>query len=159
MSLSQKIAAALDAAAGAALPCGVAIEDTGNRLVMHLTASGPVGLAFESFDFTAAPTREWTPTLAKAWGDRIAARVTYLMEPLVVLEQDALAGDVALRSHAPTARGERRAYYEIRINGAGSLHFERVAFDDSIRRRHPVDCMMTREVLERLIDDVIASLP
>jgi hypothetical protein len=81
------------------------------------------------------------------------------MEPLVVLEQDALAGNVAIRSHAPTARGETRAYYEIRIGGAGCLHFARVAFDDSIRRRHGVDCMMTREVLERLIDDIIVSIP
>jgi hypothetical protein len=159
MNLNQKIAAALDGTGNAPLPCDVAIEDSGNRLVLHLTASGPVGLAFESFDFTAAPARDWTPALAKAWGDRLAARVTYLMEPLVVLEQDALAGDVALRSHAPTARGESRAYYEIRIGGAGCLQFARVAFDESTRRRRRVDCMMTREVLERLIDDIIASIP
>ena len=159
MILNQKIAAALDGTGSAALPCDVAIEESGHRLVLHLTASGPVGLAFESFDFTAAPNRDWTPSQSKAWGDRVAARVTYLMEPLVVLEQDGLAGDVAIRSHAPTARGERRAYYEIQISGGGRLHFARAAFDESIRRRHKVDCMMTREVLERLIDDTIASLP
>jgi hypothetical protein len=159
MNLNQKIAVALDGTGNAALPCDVAIEESGHRLDLHLTASGPVGLAFESFDFTAAPGRDWTPALAKAWGDRVVARVTYLMEPLVVLEQDALAGDVAIRSHAPTARGEGRAYYEIQIDGAGDLHFARVAFDESIRRRRRVDCMMTREVLERLIDDIIASIP
>jgi hypothetical protein len=160
MNLNQKIAVALDDTGNAALPCDVAIEESGHRLVLHLTASGPVGLAFESFDFTApAPGRDWTPALAKAWGDRVVARVTYLMEPLVVLEQDALAGAVAIRSHAPTARGESRAYYEIQIGSAGGLHFARVAFDESVRRRRRVDCMMTREVLERLIDDIIVSIP
>jgi hypothetical protein len=160
MNLNQKIAAALDGTGSAALPCDVAIEESsGHRLVLHLTASGPVGLAFESFDFTAAPRPDWTPAQSKTWGDRIAARVTYLMEPLVVLEQDALAGDVALRSHAPTARGETRAYYEIRISGTGVVHFARVAFEEPIRRRRSVECMMTREVLERLIDDIIASIP
>jgi hypothetical protein len=159
MSLSQRIAAALDGTGDAVLPCAVAIEESGHRLVLNLTASGPVGLAFESLEFTATPGRAWTPALAKVWGDRIAARVTYLMEPLVLLEQDALAGDVAIRSHAPTARGDNRAYYEIRIKDAGSLHLARVAFDETTRRRCGVDCMMTREVLERLIDDLIACIP
>jgi hypothetical protein len=158
MNLSQKIAVALDGP-GVTLPCDVAIEDNGHRLVLHLTASGTVGLAFGALDFTAPRQGGWTIEALKAWGDRIAARVTYLMEPLVVLEQDALAGDVAIRSHAPTARGDHRAYYEISVGSAGALHLERLAFDESSRRRRPIDCMMTREVLERLIDDVVASIP
>ncbi len=159
MNLSQKIAAALDGPDAAVLPCDVAIEDTAHRLVVHLTASGPVGLAFGSFDFTTTARPGWTPESLKAWGDRIAARVTYLMEPLVVLEQDVLAGAVEIRSHAPTSRGESRAYYEIRIKNGGELHLGRVAFDEATRRRRALDCMMTREVLERLIDDIIACIP
>jgi hypothetical protein len=118
-----------------------------------------VGLAFESLDLTAQRPGGWTIKSLKAWGDRIAVRVTYLMEPLVVLEQDALAGDVAIRSHAPTARGDHRAFYEISIGSAGTLRLVRLTFDESSRRRRPIDCMMTREVLERLIDDIIASIP
>jgi len=158
MILSPKIAAALDGPDAGTLPCNVSIEDGAHRLVLHLTASGPVGLAFTALDFTTTARPGWTPEALKAWGDRIAARVTYLMEPLVVLEQDALAGDVEIRSHAPSSRGDRRAYYEIRIGGAGGLRFARVAFDESTRRRGAVDCMMTREVLERLIDDIIACI-
>jgi hypothetical protein len=158
MNLSQKIAAALDGP-GAAPPCDVAIDDNGAGLVLHLTASGPVGLAFESLDLTAQRPGGWTIESLKAWGDRIAVRVTYLMEPLVVLEQDALAGDVAIRSHAPTARGDHRAFYEIGIGSAGTLRLVRLTYDESSRRRRPIDCMMTREVLERLIDDIIASIP
>ena len=159
MNLSPKIAAALDGPDAAVLPCDVAIADPPHRLVIHLTASGPVGLAFGSFDFTTMARSEWTPAALKSWGDRIAARVTYLMEPLVVLEQDAIDGDVAIRSHAPTERGDQRAYYEIQIGKQGNLHFARVASDEPTRRRRPIDCMMTREVLERLIDDIIACIP
>src|SRR4051812_39118424 len=115
MTLSPKIAAALDGPDAGALPCDVTIEEGAHRLVLHLTASGPVGLAFAALDFRTEARPEWTPESLKAWGDRIAARVTYLMEPLVVLEQDTQAGEVEIRSHAPTARGECRAYYEIRI--------------------------------------------
>ena len=159
MNLSQKIAAALDGPDGAVLPCDVAIADAAHRLVIHLTASGPVGLAFGALDFTTGAEDDWSPEALKAWGDRLAARVTYLMEPLVVLEQDALAGEVAIRSHVPTSRGESRAFYEIRLSGGGNLHLARVAFDESTRRRRGLDCMMTREVLERLVDDIILCLP
>jgi hypothetical protein len=159
MILSQKIAVALDGPGAGTLPCDVAIEDGAHRLVLHLTASGPVGLAFTALDFTTTARAAWTPEALKVWGDRIAARVTYLMEPLVVLEHDALAGEVEIRSHAPTSRGDRRAFYEIRIAPSGSLRLARVAFDESTRRRGAIDCMMTREVLERLVDDIIACIP
>jgi hypothetical protein len=159
MILSPRIAAALDGPDAGALPCEITIEEGAHRLVLHLTASGPVGLAFSALDLRTTARPEWTTGSLKAWGDRIAARVTYLMEPLVVLEQDAQAGVVEIRSHAPTSRGDSRAFYEIRIGREGTLHLGRVAFDESNRRRRPIDCMMTREVLERLIDDIIACIP
>jgi len=159
MSLSQKIADVLDGPDAGATPRDVTIEDGPHRLALQLTASGPVGLAFGVLDFTTTARPEWTPSALKAWGDRVAARVTYLMEPLVVLEQDAIAGDVEIRSHLPSTRGDRRAFYEVRIGGAGALRLTRVAFDETTRRRHAIDCMMTREVLERLVDDIIACIP
>jgi len=159
MILSPKIAAALDGPEAGALPCDVTIEEGAHRLVLHLTASGPVGLAFASLDFQTRARPEWTPESLKTWSDRVAARVTYLMEPLVVLEQDAQAGEVEIRSQAPTARGDHRAYYEIRIGRTGTLRLTRVGFDESTRRRRPIDCMMTREVLERMVDDFTACIP
>jgi hypothetical protein len=159
MNLSPKIAAVLDGPGVGTLPAEISIEDGAHRLVLHLTASGPVGLAFGAFDFSTSARPEWTAQALKTWGDRIAARVTYLMEPLVVLEHDPVAGEVEIRSHAPTTRGDRRAFYEIRIGRAGTLRFARVAFDEMTRRRGPIDCMMTREVLERLCDDIVACIP
>src|SRR5206468_2353046 len=100
----------------------------------------------------------WSSSDLKAWGERIAARVTYLMEPLVVIEHDAVAGELEIRSHAPTARGEQRAYYEARLGQNGTLRLSRIAFDDASRRRRPASCQMTREVLERLADDLVASV-
>jgi hypothetical protein len=159
MNLSPKIAVALDGPEVGALPTDISIEDGAHRLVLHLTASGPVGLAFSAFDFSTSARDEWPAQALKTWSDRIAARVTYLMEPLVVLEHDPIVGEVEIRSHAPTSRGDRRAYYEIRVGRAGTLRFARVAFDETTRRRGPIDCKMTREVLERLCDDIVACIP
>ncbi|MDR3638485.1 MAG: hypothetical protein P4L84_32070 [Isosphaeraceae bacterium] len=159
MSLSQKIGAALDSRPDSgALPCDTSVADGAHRLTLHLTAAGPVGLAFSALDFTTQARAEWTPEALKAWGDRLAARVTYLMEPLVVLEHDVQGGEVELRSELPTPRAQQRSYYEVRLNRAGTLRLARVAFDDATRQRRAADCQMTREVLERLTDDIVASV-
>src|SRR4051794_29305289 len=128
MSLSQKIAAALEERPDAgAPPCDLAVEDGPHRLTLHLTASGPVGLAFDALEFATAAWPEWSPEALRAWGDALARRVSYLMEPLVVQEHDTIGGTVALRSHAPTVRVERRAFYEVRLGRHGTLHLARVS--------------------------------
>jgi len=159
MSLSQKIAAALDARPeNGALPCRVTVEDEPNRLTLDLTASGPVGMAFDSLDFATQARTEWSSDALRAWADRIAARVTYLMEPLVVFEHDRHGGEVELRSRTPTPRGAQRAYFEVRLNQHGRMSLSRVAFNTETRRRQPAVCQMTREVLERLADDLVQSV-
>ena len=80
------------------------------------------------------------------------------MEPLVVLEHDPVGGEVELRSQAPTSRGDRRTYFEVRLNQQGTLKLSRIAVVESSRQRHPTSCQMTREVLERLIDDLVESV-
>jgi len=159
MNLSQKIDVALDScSATGAMPCALAVEDGPHQLTLHLTAAGTVGLAFDALEFATTARPEWSPEALQAWGDGLARRVSYLMEPLVVLENDTLGGTVELRSHAPTARADRRAYYEIRLSRPGRLRLARLSFDEATRRRTPSSCQMTREVLERLIDDIIASI-
>lgn len=158
MSLSQKIAAALDARPSqGALPCEVAVEDEANRLSIHLTANGPVGLAFTALTFSTQARPEWSAEELRRWGDRLASRLTYLMEPLVVLEQDPVAGEVELRSQSPTARSGNRSFYEVRLNRQGTLVLSRVAFDEATRKRQPIACQLTREVLDRLTEDIVAS--
>jgi len=159
MSLSRKIVAALDAqSASDALPATLAVEDDATRLTLFLTANGPVGLAFSALDFAAATRPEWSPEALRTWADRLAARLTYLMEPLVVLEHDRAGGEVELRSQSPTPRADQRAYYEVRLNREGALRLTRIAVDDATRNRRPIDCQMTREAFERLTDDLVASV-
>jgi hypothetical protein len=158
MTLSQKIAAALDAQPEhGALPTVLSVEDGAHRLTVHLTAAGPVGLAFSALEFQTNARPAWSLEDLKAWGDRIAARVTYLMEPLIVLEQDPVGGEVEMRSQSPTQRADQRAFYEVRLNRQGSLNLARMVYDETTRRRRPADCQLTREVLERLTDDFVAS--
>lgn len=159
MSLSRKLIAALDATPDLDPlpgPVALAVEDGGHRLRLDLIASGPVGLAFDALSYSAAPAPDLSTEALRAWADRLAGRVTYLMEPLVVVELDPVAGEAELRSHAPTPRGEVKSFYEVHLNRSGHLDLSRVIFDDLSRRRRPAPCQLTREVLERLLDDLVA---
>ncbi len=159
--LSREIAAAVDAApASGPFPYGVTVEsetrDGRARVNLTLQANGPVGLAFDTLQFERLDADLDVPAL-QAWGDRLARRVTYLMEPLVVLEVDPVGGEVELRSQAPTSRASKRTYYEIRLSRPGRLNLRRVAFDESTRTRSSIPCQLTREVLERLVEDMAAT--
>jgi hypothetical protein len=159
MSLSKKIAAALDENTKAyVLPCTVTVEENPHRLTLHLTALDTVGLGFTALEFATSSRPEWSSEALKSWGDRIASRVTYLMEPLKVLEIDAGGGEVQIRSHSPTPRAEQRGYYEMRLFRNGSLRMERFIFNDAARQRRQTPCQLTIEVLERLADDIAASV-
>ena len=159
MSLSREIAAAVDrtVAEGVTLDV-VAVEDGPHRLAVALTTASPVGVAFDHLEYCASGRPERSAEDLRAWGDRLAARLTYLMEPLVVLEVDPVGGEATLRSQSPTLRHGHRSYYEIRLDRRGTLRLGRVAFDEATRRRRPASCQFTREVLERLADDLVACV-
>lgn len=152
--LSRKIAAEVDANPG---PGAVTALDGPHRLTLHLTAASPVGVAFDALEFADSDRADRPAADLRAWGDRLASRLTYLMEPLVVIEVDAEGGEAALRSREPSTRDEVRTYYEVRLRREGTLNLRRVAFDPSDRRRRPVACQLTREALERLTDDLVAT--
>jgi hypothetical protein len=160
MSLSKKIAAALDENTKVHdPPCTVTVEQGRHRLTVHLSALDSVGLAFSALEFATASRPEWTSEALQQWGQRLAGRVTYLMEPLKVVEIDADGGEVQIRSQTPTTRAERRGYYEVCLFKQGTLRMERYAFEETTRQRRSTTCQLTREVLERLADDLVASVP
>jgi hypothetical protein len=159
MSLSKKIAAALDENTKAyVLPCSVTVEDSPNRLTLHITALDTIGVACTALEFVTTSRSDWSSDSLKEWGTRLAARVTYLMEPLKVVEIDTQGGELQIRSQSPTPRAEQRGYYEIRLFRQGNLRMERFALDETTRQRRPTSCQLTREVLERLADDIAASV-
>lgn len=162
MSMSRKIAAAVDELIrSCAAPSDVTAESGPDRLTLSVSLATPVGVACDGLEFatTRAPDggAPWSTGALRAWGDRLAARVTYLMEPLVLHEIDGQDGAVIYRSAAPTHRDGRRSYYEARLDGRGTLRLHRWIYDDATRRREPAPCQFTREVLERLADDLVAS--
>ena len=163
MTLSRRIADALDdlAATGGATSGSVVAEAPPHRLELTIRTASPIGVEADRLDFKARP--EDAPDLVlgdlQAWADRLTARVTYLMEPLVLVEADAEGTTVELRSQKPTPRDGHRSYYEVLLDRGGRLRLHRVRVENSDRRRSEAPFQLSREVLERLADDLVATAP
>lgn len=157
MTLSQKIAAALASGNNHSGPLEIATPS--HRLGLDVVVSNALGVEANllEFDVLAPPRDDRTLDELCAWADRVAAKVTYLMEPLHLIEADAQGVEVELRSQTPTPRAGTRNYFEARLNRAGHLTIARLAFDNATRTRHRVPFQLTREVLERLADDLVAT--
>ena len=162
MTLSQKIADAVETHAqqvSPGVPGTVYASTDAHWIALGDAVGGPVGVAFGDLAFAAVdPDPLLTGPDLRAWGDRLTARLTYLMEPLVVLEVDGIAGSAELRSQVPTARGDVRSFYEVRLGHDQSLRLQRISFDAATRRRQPTPCQLTGEMLTRLADDLVTSL-
>jgi len=98
--------------------------------------------------------------LAK-WAQDLCARITYLLEQLGPLEIDSQGKQVLVRSKSPDKRENAATFYEILLQsqGAGIFTLRRYRRENGGAPREHVDLRTTYEVLEKLADDLIATIP
>jgi hypothetical protein len=146
----------LNAAAVAGSDALRAQTDNGT-LEATIARADSMSVAFSSFLFTSdkLATAE-TPALSRI-ADQLASRLTYLLEPLRVIEVDGQAGAVQMRSHPPYQRQEQTRYYEVLVQRGGSvslLRYERQPGEP----RTAIPATVTEEVFFRLADDFAAAV-
>jgi len=94
----------------------------------------------------------------RAWADRVAQRVTGLLEPLAVVEVDVQRDEAILRSDEPARRGDDLFYYEVALKGAGEAAVRRYhSSSQPGTRREQVPFALTHESLAKLLGDVTAD--
>jgi hypothetical protein len=84
----------------------------------------------------------------------VALRATGLLEPLRVIEVDAGRNEAVLRSTAPARKGERVAYYEVRLYGLDRAVVHRFTAERTQSGREQVAFALTHEVLAKLAGDI-----
>ena len=130
----------------------VAAPDAG--WAAHLTADKADTLSCLVWELAVARTGEPPAGLTlRAWADGVAGRVTGLLEPLKVLEVDDTRGEALLRSESPAAKGERLAYYEVRLFDRSRAEVRRFAATRA-GGREQVAFALTHEVLAKLAGDI-----
>jgi hypothetical protein len=90
----------------------------------------------------------------KEWAAAVARRATGLLEPLRLLEVDAGRGEALLRSDAPAKKGERLAYYEVKLHATGRADVRRFLASRAESGREQVAFALTHEVLAKLAGDI-----
>jgi hypothetical protein len=86
---------------------------------------------------------------------QIEGKITYLGERLEVIETEARQGRTILRSSPPRVEGEVISFFEMVVDGFKKLSLKRYEYDPKIGERMPVPAPLTRDTLERLINDLI----
>ncbi len=133
----------------------------GVDLAVDVTAVDSMSCSCREIRMRVASLAGAGPDVLKKWADALCARITYLLEPLGPLEVDAEGPQVLIRSKSPDKRDDATAFYEIllQLQGAGVFTLRRYRRDNAGNPREHVDLSMTHEVLEKLADDLVATIP
>jgi hypothetical protein len=132
------------------------VPDEGSGWTASVTADrrDEVGCVVWEFALQATGAVQGAATL-DAWAERIAGRVTCLLEPLKVVEIDAPRGEALLRSGTPSQRGEDVFYYEVLLRGTTAAQVGRYrGSHQANQRREQIAFPMTHEALARLAADL-----
>jgi hypothetical protein len=157
MSHSQLITSELDRIA--AQGRGRLEVDTGKgQLESVVVAVDAIGCAFETFalltDKLAGASMEQVKKISAA----LAARLTYLLEPISPIEADFESCTLQMRSMPPRKEEAGTVYYELLVKRGGSLSLQRYRATPG-QLRSPIAAQVTREVFQRLADDFLAVVP
>jgi hypothetical protein len=86
---------------------------------------------------------------------RIAQRMTYLGEPLEVIEMVNEGEWALLRSAPPCANEESVSFFEILLDRHRELSLRRYAVDRKCGERRSIPAPLTRHTVERLVVDLV----
>jgi hypothetical protein len=161
MKLGQKATAVLEAWG--------AFTDDRRRLVVdgdqcsivgEVTAADKLSCSLAELRVEPKTPLALTPNQLGAWGQSVGKRVRYLLEAIETVELDATAGRMMLRSTPPERKDDGSVlYYELVLEATGSLVLSRRRFSPPDRSCTSVALHFTRELLEKLTDDLAATRP
>lgn len=130
--------------------------DSGERLECELTTLDRVGCEFSRFALFSDSLSSATMDQLKRVSEALAARLTYLLEPIKPIEQDADQCVIQMRSVPPQREADVTNYYEVLVRRGGELSLCRWAkTPGDVRQQLPAQ--VTREVFLRLVGDFSAA--
>lgn len=125
-------------------------------------------VAVDSMSCSFREVRLRVPSLAttgidalRRWAEALCNRVTYLLENIGPLEVDPANGRVLVRSTPPDKQDEGTRFYEILLqsHSDGNFSLRRYRSEKGKPGRTQVDIQTTHEVLLKLVEDLVATIP
>jgi hypothetical protein len=141
----------------------IVASDDGVTVRCDLTRAEGVGCMLSHLDLVDERKDSLSMEELVYWAEWICGRVTYLLEPLQVLEIDRKHGIAMIRSkmprrrRAPNPSGEQIHYFEMLADQHHHASLRRYQFRPSTRERGSVPFGLTHDQLEVLVDDLVES--
>ncbi len=130
----------------------LSIHDGDHSLECELSALHPLACSFLHFTWSTKSLAGATLQTVRAASDDLAARLTYLLEPIGPVEQDLEQCVVQMRSNPPQKDDDGTQYYELLVRRGGQISLCRYRKEPG-NPRAITPAHVTHEVLVRLAGD------
>lgn len=143
-------------------PCTVSLAgDDGLQLGIDFTAVDTMSCSFEEIRLDAPSLVGRQLDALRQWAENLSKRITYLLEHIGPLEFDADRRQVLIRSTPPSKGGNATKFYEILLQSHANGSFTLRRYESASGRpgRDQVDIQTTHEVLEKLVHDLVDTIP
>jgi hypothetical protein len=127
------------------------------RVEADLLAVDAIGCSFQTIAYSTDRLANCSLDELKEISQALTLKLTYLLEPIGLVEADADRCSVQLRSNPPQKGEDGTSYYELMVRRGGHITLSRFS-KQSGQLRRIVPAQVTREVLGRLADDLIAAV-
>ena len=138
-------------------PLSVRVQAGTTKVEAQVSAFDSLGVAFRTLEIS----RENPQTSLEAIAQTASDRITYLWEPLALLERDLDRERIQLRSSPPYVDSEAIAFYEARLsrqNGRVHVQMTRYRQVKGQKRRAQIPVTLTHEAFQRLVNDLDLAL-
>ena len=133
------------------------VDGEAGRVEADLLAVDAIGCSFQTLAYSTGKLANSTLDELKAISENLTGKLTYLLEPIGVVEADADRCSIQLRSNPPQKGEDETSYYELMVRRGGDVTLSRYSKKTG-QLRQIVPAHVTREVLGRLADDFIEAV-
>lgn len=164
MSLTQQLEQELQALVGfqGATPHVTRLADPGGlELEVSFLQVDAVGCSVEEIQLFVTTFQTLSMQQLEDWAKELCSRITYLLEHIGTLEIDDQNQQALIRSTPPAQLPTGTKYYEIilKSKSGGRFSLKRFSAVKGHPGRTPVPMQLTHEVLLKLVDDLVDSIP
>jgi hypothetical protein len=133
------------------------VDLPGGRVEADLVAVDAIGCSFQTLAYSTDKLAGASLEDLKRISEALTAKLTYLLEPMGLVEADADRCSVQLRSNPPQKGDDGTTYYELMVRKGGDLTLSRYRKQPGVLREI-ITANVTREVLARLADDFVDAV-
>ena len=162
MTLATKISKSLTGLHGYSSDqptCAIWTADNDVRIEVDFTAVDRMSCSIRELRLQADCLEKMSFDIVQEWADDICKRITYLLENMGPLEKDEKLEKVLVRSTPPGKQNGDTVFYEAILHAPSGVSLRRYRSQKDQTGRQQIDMHCTHETLQKLVEDLVDSVP